>query len=146
MPERIESEQKVLHPDRKLVTPMDVFIGAIPAQGRLLSGGAVSGGGLNLLIVSSPSNLRLVNMHLFNREGGWLEIQFRDGNSIGDIKMGPYRLQAYSERQLPYEQVVGRYFTSSIYVEVRSGWTSQPLSNGVDIDVSVVKQPTDWYE
>lgn len=146
MAEKVVSEQKFLHPDRKLVTPMDIFLGADFAVGNIVSGGALSGGGLNLQIVSSPTTMRVLNAHLFNNEAGWVEVEFLDGGRHGGLVMGPFRVQGLSERQLTYEEVVGRKFTSSIYADVRSGWTAEPLSNGVNVKASFVKEPTDWRQ
>jgi hypothetical protein len=104
----------------------------------------VSGGGLTLKAVSSEVALRPVNLHMHNDEGGWLEVQFRDGGAHGGLVLGPYRLQSYSARTIPTEELMGHYFTSSVYAEVRSGWTGQPLSNGVVINMGLVQEPLDW--
>jgi len=145
-PERVAYEPKYLHPDRKLVTPMDIFRAAEFFAGSIVSGGSVSGGGLTLKVVSSPVNIRPLNLHMMNNEGGWLEVQFRDGNAVGGLVLGPYRIDSYSERKIPYEELVGHKFTSAIYGEVRSGWTAQPLSNGVSVNMGVAQEPTDFYE
>lgn len=145
MADRVEQEPKLLHPDRKLVTPLDVFQGAEYFDGNIISGGTVSGGGLSLKVVSSPVRIRLLNLSIFNNEGGWLEVQFRDGGAAGGRVLGPYRVNAYTGVPIPGDQLVGRYFTSSIYAEVRSGWTAQPLSNGVNINAGAIQEPRDYF-
>ena len=144
MTERIEQEPKYLV-GRELLSPIDIFRAAEFSVGSIVSGGIVSGGGLTLKAVSSPVNIRLLNLHMFNNEAGWLEVQFLDGGSIGGRVLGPYHIEPFSEREVPYDKLVGRKFTSAIYGEVRSGWAAQPLSTGVSVAVSYVQEPTDLF-
>ena len=143
-PEKVEYQPRLLV-GRDLLTPIDVFRAAEFFDGNIVSGGIVSGGGLTLKAVSSPVNIRLLNGSIFNNEAGWLEVVFRDGGAAGSRVLGPFRVEAYSQRKLPFDEIQGRVFTSGIYVEVRSGWTAQPLSNGVNVNVGVVQEPTDLF-
>jgi len=146
MTERMDITQKNLGPNRNLLTPLEIFRGSEYFDGTIISGGNVSGGGLSLKVVSSDVKIRLLNLHLMNNEGGWLEVQFRDGGGGGGRVLGPYRLGAYSEVDIPEKKLTGRYFTSAVYCEVRSGWTSQPLSTGVNVNAGVIQEPGDFYE
>lgn len=139
---RVEFEPKLLV-GRELLTPIDALRASDFAVGSIVSGGNQSGGGVNLKIVSSAVKMRPVALHLFNNEGGWLEVVFHDGGFAGGRVLGPFRIQPLAEYRVPPEDLLGRYFTSSIYSQVRSGWTAQPLSTGVQIEVSWVPEPTD---
>ena len=129
----------------ELLTPLDIFRGGDFSTGTLVSGNITSGNGLNVRLVSGTVKMRVANVHLYNREGGWIEMAFYDGGRAGSRVLGPYRLQPYSERTVPFDEVQGRYFTSGIYAQALSGWVSQPLSNGVDIEVSWVPEYTDLF-
>ena len=142
---RQETQPFLLGADGELITPMDVFRAADFSTGSLVSGNITSGNGLTLKAVSSQVKLRVVNLQMYNREGGWLEIAYYDGGRAGARVLGPYRIQAYSERSIPFAELQGRYFTSSVHVQALSGWTGQPLSNGVDINISYVREATDVY-
>lgn len=152
MPERVEYEPKTLHPDRRFVSPLEVFRGASFAVGTLISGAVASNnldvlsGGGRLYQVSSPVEVRIVNLELYNQEAGWVEVEFRDGGWIGSRVLGPYKIDGRSERSVPYERLLGRYFTSSIHGVVLSGWTAEPLSAGVKVNVGYALSPTDFYE
>ena len=152
MTERIEYTPKLLHPDRNLVTPMDVFRGSRFVAASLISGAAVSNnldvlsGGGRMFQVSSPVRARVLNLEVSNREPGWLEVEFRDGGAAGGRVLGPYRIDALADRRLGVDDLIGRYFTSSIHGLVRSGYTAQPLSNGVLVNLSFILEPTDFYE
>jgi hypothetical protein len=144
MSERQEVESKELV-GRELLSPINVFRTAEFADGTIASGGIVSGGGLTLRAVSSPSNIRLLNLHLFNNEAGWVEVVFKDGGTAGGRVLGPFRLGGFTERKVPYQEMLGRKFTSSVYAEVRSGWIAQPLSTGVNVNAGFVLEPTDLF-
>lgn len=128
-----------------LLTPLDVFRGGDFSTGTLVSGHITSGNGLNVRLVSGTVTMRPINVHLYNREGGWIEVAFFDGGRGGPRVLGPYRLQPYAERTIPYHEVVGSYFTSGIHAQALSGWVAQPLSNGVDIKIGWVPEYTDAF-
>lgn len=146
MSDHVEITQKNLHPDRKLVTPIDVFRGGEYSVGTVVSGGTVSGGGLNVYQVSSQVRVRILNIELYNREGGWVEIEFRDGHFGGSRVLGPWKLDSRTDRYISHEQTAGRYFTSSVHAVVISGWVAQPLSNGIWVNIGRVNEPVDYYE
>ena len=108
MPEEIQFREKRLV-GRDLLTPIDVFRGADFSAGVLISGavqsgvGVLSGGGI-IYQVSSPVNVRVLNLEMANQEPGWLEVEFRDGHFGGGRVLGPYRLNPLSRVSIPYEQ------------------------------------------
>ena len=146
MPERVEHQEVKLGPDGNFLAPLEIFRGSEYFDGTIISGGNVSGGGLSLKVVSSPMKIRLLNLHMMNNEGGWVEVQFFDGGRGGSRVLGPYRLGAFSEGNVPEEKLTGRYFTSAVYCEVRSGWTAQPLSTGVNINAGVIQENLSFCE
>lgn len=144
-----EVAQKFLGPDRNLRYAMDTFRGARFAAhaSGILSGGTVSGGGLTLYQVSSQVTVRLLNVEVWNREAGWIEVEFRDGGFAGGRVLGPMKVNPRDRLELSTEQVLGRTFTSSIYVMVLSGYAAQPLSNGVLVNAGFVLEPSgDFFE
>ena len=151
MAERIDITEKRIGPNRELVTPMDEFRGATFSVGTIISGAILSnnldilsgGGRLYPVVASSVVELRPVNLEMWNQEAGWLEVEFRDGGWTGGRVLGPYYLQGRSRKGIPYEELKGRYFTSSIFAVVLSGWAAQPLSTGVKVNISYVKVPLD---
>jgi len=128
---------------RDRVIPTDTWRGSNFGTGTINSGATVSGGGTDIRVVSSPSRIRVLNLELFNNENGWIEIEFRDGHFGGGRVLGPYRLNAFSERRVTKEELEGRFFTSSIHGIALSGYNSTPLSNGVQVNVSFALEPTD---
>lgn len=139
---------KQLGPNRELLTPMEVFRASDFRVGTIESGAHLSGRGLTLYQVSSPVKVKLLNVELFNAEAGWIEVEFRDGGFQGGRVLGPYRLNLYSNLRLPYEDVLGRTFTSSIYAMIRSGYTANPINSGfgVLVNASICLEPRDYYE
>lgn len=135
---------------RELLTPINLLRAAEQTVATLISGAvqsgtfALSGGGL-IYQVSSPVNVRLVGLDMFNREAGWLEVEFRDGGFGGDRVAGPYRLNPREEYHIPYWELLGKKFTSSVYGVVLSGWAAQPLSNGVRVNIARVNEAIDLY-
>lgn len=153
MPETVQYQPQVLHPDRKLVTPLEVFRGADFRAVLIISGAVVSNnldvlsGGGRIYQVSSPVKVRMLNLEVWNNEAGWLEIEFRDGGSNGGRVLGPYKVDTRSRFSQGGEDLIGRSFTSSIHFQVLSGWTGQPLSSdGVKVSVGFVADPTDFVE
>ena len=153
MAERTQFESMGLHPDRKLVTQLDEIRGSDFRTALLISGAVTSNsrdvlsGGGRIYQVSSPVKVRMLNLEMFNQENGWLEIEFRDGGEMGGRVLGPYVVQGRNEKRLSYDEMRGRYFTSSVHAVVLSGWQSEPLtSNGVKVNMSFVAEPTDYYE
>lgn len=152
MPE--DTVAKALHPDRRLVTPLDLLRGSDFAAATLISGAAVSnalgvlsgGGAIRSITTSNLAKMRVVSLEMFNAEPGWLEVEFRDGIWTGGRVLGPFTLQGRSEKRLVGAELYGRYFTSSIFGVVLSGYAAQPLSNGVKINISYIEDPTDYYE
>ena len=114
--------------------------------GTINSGGNVSGGGLTIRAVSSPSRLRVLAAEMWNNDGGWLEIEFRDGNFNGGRVLGPFKVLSRDQFAVPREQLQGRYFASGIHAIVLSGWVAQPLSNGVKVNISWIAEPLDFYQ
>lgn len=137
---------RVLGRDHLLQTPVDINRAADFSVGTLNSGAQASGQGLVIFQVSSPVRVRILNLEMFNAEPGWIEVEFRDGISTGGRVLGPYSLLPRSRTPIPYEELVGRYFTSAIYGIVLSGYTAQPLSNGVLVKLSRWNDPTDLRE
>lgn len=143
-----------LHPDRKLVTPMDQFTGGDFLTGLVISGAiasnnrdVLSGGGILQSVVSgSVVKVRPVNIEMRNEDSGWMEVEFRDGGWTGGRVAGPYTLQPKSERTILGDQLVGKYFTSSVFLAVLSGYTGQPLANGIKVNMGFVKEPLDFYQ
>lgn len=141
-----------LHPDRKLVTPLEIERGASFFTGNIISGAVasnnipvLSGGGL-LYQVSSPVRVRMLGLEMFNREIGWLEIEFRDGGETGGRVLGPYTLNGRASVTKSRDDLIGAYFTSSIHAVILSGYAAQPLSNGVRANLRYVLEPTDYRE
>lgn len=153
MPETVQFQPQVLHPDRKLVTPLDVFRGADFRAALIISGAVASNnrdvlsGGGRLYQVSSPVRARMLNLEVWNNEAGWIEVEFRDGGSAGGRVLGPYKVDTRSRFAQVAENLAGRYFTSSIHFQVLSGWTAQPVTtDGVKVNVGFIAEPTDFYE
>lgn len=154
MAERTEIELKQLHPDRRLVSPLDDLRGGDFRVGTLISGAVVSnalsilsgGGQLYNVVASSVVKMRLLNIEMFNNEPGWIEVEFRDGIWTGGRVAGPYHLLPLTGTTIPENALKGRHFTSGIFVAVLSGYAAQPLSNGVKINIGVVHDPQDVYE
>lgn len=146
MSDKVEFEPKLLHPDRKLITPMDKLRGADFSVGTVVSGATVSGGTLALYTVSSPVKVRILNLEIWNAEPGWLEIEFRDGGFGGGRVLGPYNLLPRAGLSKNENELAGRYFTSAVCVVVLSGYAAQPLSNGVKINIGRLNEPSDWFE
>lgn len=145
MTEEFITRPRVLGKDRALVTPIDELRAGDFGVGTINSGGVVSGGGLTLRAVSSPSRLRVLNADVYNNDGGWLEVEFRDGGFAGGRVLGPFKVLSRDQFSVPQDQLKGRYFTSSIYAMILSGWVAQPLSNGVKVNVSFIAEPLDFY-
>lgn len=153
MPELVLYQPQLLHPDRRLTTPLEVFRGADFRAALIISGAVASNnldvlsGGGRIYQVSSPVKVRMLNLEVWNNEAGWLEVEFRDGGSNGGRVLGPYKVDSRSRFSQVGEDLMGRSFTSSIHFQVLSGWTAQPLSNdGVKVAVGWVADPTDFYE
>ena len=138
MTQEIELKQKS---ERSLVTPIDIFQAAKFSTGIFTSGHVASG--LSLVSVVSPTNIRPLNLELFNQDAGWIEVEFRNGGLDGGRVLGPYVLNARSERRLSYDEVVGRYFTSGIHMTFLSGYTATPLSAGIKVNISYIKEVTE---
>lgn len=144
-----------LHPDRKLVIPMDEFRGGDFVVGTIISGAALSngrgllsgGGNVASVTTSSVIRIRPLNLELYNGEPGWVTVEFMDGSYVGGAVLGPYKVLPESRLPVPREDLVGRYFTSSIFAVV-SGWTPQCLTSGhgVKVKMGYVKEPLDFYE
>ena len=153
MGERLEITEKKLGLNRDLVTPIDELRAAEFAVGTVISGGIVSnaldilsgGGRLRDVATSNQVRIRPLNLEVFNQEGGWLELEFRDGFTTGSRVLGPYYIQARSGIKRNRDELIGRYFTSGIFVQVLSGWAAQPLSTGVKVNISFVEEPLDRY-
>lgn len=154
MAERLEIEPKHLHPDRRLVSPLDELRGGDFHVGTLISGAVLSnglsilsgGGQLYNVVASSVVKIRLLGIEMFNNEAGWIEVEFRDGIWTGGRVAGPYHLLPLTRTSIPETELKGRYVTSGIFVAVLSGYAAQPLSNGVKINVGVIHDPQDWVE
>lgn len=153
--ERTEVTEKRIGFQRELVTPLDKERNADFRVGTLISGAIVSnnldilsgGGRLYDVAQSNVVRLRVLNAEIYNNEAGWLELEFRDGNWLGGRVMGPYKLDGRQGKYLEEQSVAGRYFTSSIFVAILSGWTGQPLSNdGVKVNISFLEEPRDLLE
>ena len=138
MSEEIEIKKRV---ERELRTEIDVFQAAKFSTGIFTSAHVASG--LSLVSVVSPTNIRPLNLELFNQDAGWIEVEFRDGGLDGGRVLGPYVLNARSERRLSYDELIGRYFTSGIHMTFISGYTATPLSSGIKVNVSHVKEVTE---
>ena len=137
---------RLIGKDRALVTPMDELRASDFGIGTINSGGNVSGGGLTIRAVSGPTRLRILNADLWNQEGGWVEVEFRDGGFAGGRVLGPFQALSRTSLPIPQEQLQGRYFTSGIHAIVLSGWVAQPLSNGVKVNISWIAEPLDFYQ
>lgn len=154
MTERVETVPQRLHPDRKLVSPLDDLRGGDFHVGTIISGAVLSnnldilsgGGDLYSVVASSVIRVRLLNIEMFNNEPGWIEVEFRDGMWTGGRVAGPYHLLPLSRQAVPENELKGRYVTSGIFVAVLSGYAAQPLSNGIKVNVGVVHDPQDFYE
>ena len=138
MSEEIEIKKRV---ERELRTEIDVFQAAKFSTGIFTNAHIASG--LSLVSVVSPTNIRPVNLELFNQDAGWIEVEFRDGGLDGERVLGPYVLNARSERRLSYDELIGRYFTSGIHMTFIAGYTATPLPNGIKVNVSYVKEVTE---
>mgnify|MGYP001564098837 CR=1 FL=1 len=144
--------QQNLHPDRKLITPLEVERGATFAIGSIISGAVASnnipvasGGGL-LYQVSSPVKVRMLGLEMFNREVGWIELELRDGGETGGRVLGPYSLGGRAGVSKSKDDLIGAYFTSSVHAVVLSGFAAQPLSNGIRVNLRFVLDPSDYDE
>ena len=134
MTQQIELKQKS---ERSLVTPIDVFQAGEFATGVLTSGHIASG--INLVGVVSDVRLRLLNLEIYNHEPGWLEICLKDGKIDGPHVAGPYHILGQTGIRIHGDELVGRFCTSGIHGVFLSGYTAQPLSTGVRLTVSFVK-------
>ncbi|MCL0059604.1 hypothetical protein M1O20_03840 [Dehalococcoidia bacterium] len=124
--------------ERELKTEIDVFQAAKFSAGILTSAHVASG--LDLVSVASPTKLRVLNLEAYNAEPGWIQLEFRDGGLDGGRVLGPYTLNARSERRIGYHDLLGRHFLSGICVAFLSGYTTLPLSTGVKINVSYLRE------
>lgn len=140
---------KQLHPDGRLIIPLDIVRGAAFAVASVLSGAVASnnlpplsgGGRVYAIVTSSIVKARPLSIELWNKEAQWLEVEFRDGGTNGGRVLGPYNLLPRTGMSVPRENLYGRYFTSSIHLQILSGPIAQPLSNGVLVNVSYVLDP-----
>ena len=147
MPEEQVVRQRSLGKDRQLVTPLDTVRAAEFFVGSLASGAHLSAGGLTLKAVSSPVRIRPLNVEVYNTESVWYELEFRDGGFLGGRVLGPYRVNAYSEKFLDTPQLAGHYFTSSVYVMALSGGAATMTSGaGIRVNMGVLQDPQDFYE
>lgn len=125
-----------------LVTPLDKFQGGEYASAVFTSGHLASG----LTLVSGVAGMRqrLINAHFYNRDSGFITLELRDGGPSGPLVAGPFKIMAYSEKVVPYDQIFGRYATSSLFVCHTSGqsFSDLPVSNGVVVDVGFVREAT----
>ena len=154
MPERVGYQPQLLSPDRELVTPLDTFRGAEFVAASIISGAVLSnersvlsGGGRALAITTSNvARIRMLNLELHNDEPGWIQVEFRDGGTAGGRVLGPYDLNPLTGLSKKAEELQGRYFTSSVHLQVLSGYAAQPLSNGIKVNVGYILEPRDFFE
>lgn len=144
---------QLLHPDGRPIAPLERLRGSqFVGSGSLVSGAVVSGGGLTVLaVVSAPSGMVgsviiPLNLEMHNDEPGWVQVEFRDGGFAGGRVCGPYDLNPRQRLAIPQADLEGRRFTSSVYGMVLSGWTGQPLSNGVKINMGYIRDPGYFLE
>jgi len=122
-----------------LKTEIDILQGSDFATGTFVSGNIASGLCLHSGIVGMK--LRPVNLELSNAEPGWIQVEFRDGTAGGTRVLGPYKIDALSEKRVGYDMLVGRYFTSAIFTVLLSGYNATPISTGIKINMSFAKEP-----
>lgn len=154
MPERQETQPKLLGPNRSLLTPMDIFRGAEFVVGLAISGAVLSnnlpvlsgGGRLYAITTSNVARIRVLTLELHNEEPGWIQVEFRDGGTTGGRVLGPYDLNSLTGMRRDTQELQGRYFTSSVHFQVLSGYAAQPLSNGIKVNLSYILEPQDFFE
>lgn len=134
--QQFEVQQRV---ERELKTPTAIFDAAQFANGTFLSGHLTSG--LSLVSVASPVKLRLLNISMFNKDVGFVSLEFRDGSVTGNLVSGPFKVLGDSEKRISYDECLGQYFTSGIHICHTSGFShsATPVSNGIVVGVSFLK-------
>ena len=130
--------ERGLGQDRQLVTKLDEFR-ASRSVAALLSGANTYTSGLAVLSVTASSvvRVRLLNIHLHNREPAHMTVLFRDGSVTGAIVAGPFRINPTQGFTVPIEELQGRYMVSGIYALVLSGTFAQ----GIDTDIGYLLEP-----
>lgn len=133
-----ETVEKRIGRDRQVVTPIDEFR-ASQFTAVVLSGadGYVSGQTVLSVVASSIVRIRVINIHLHNRETANITVLFRDGGITGGVVAGPFRINPTTDRTIPKDELMGRFFLSSIYAVVLSG----TYSAGSPLDIGYILEP-----